>query len=107
MRLAVASLALGLMSACTVAEQLAQQTIRQEAKAVVNGLVAERLPGVNAAPITDCVIDNATTAEIVTIGQAAVTGVTPEVTELVFSVFQRPGTIGCISDKRLQVMGVL
>lgn len=106
MRLPLAILGLSLMSACTIAEQVAQDTIRQEAKSVINGLVAERMPGLNAAPITDCIIDSASTAEILTIGQAAVTGVTPATTTLVFEIAQRPDTVACISTSSLSALGL-
>lgn len=106
MRAAVALFAFCAVTACDVAEQVAQQTVRQEAKGVVNGLVAEKLPGMNAAPVTDCIIDNASTQEILTIGGAAVTGLTPSVTQLVLDIAKRPDTVRCIAGNGFGVLGL-
>jgi len=79
---------------------------RDAAKGVVNTVVQSRFPGVNAAPYTDCIIDNATTPEIFVIAQAAVQGVTPATTDLVVEIAGRPDTIRCISNNALG-LGVL
>lgn len=89
---AVAALALG---GCEVADLAVQETSRSVAKGVVNGIVAERLPGVNAAPYTDCIIDNATTDEIFRVAAAARTGVTEATVNTVLAVARRPDTLGC------------
>jgi predicted ThiF/HesA family dinucleotide-utilizing enzyme len=86
------------LSGCEIASQTADELARQQAKSVVNGVVAEKLPGVNAAPVTDCIIDNATAREIVTIAGAAVTGVTPATGRLVLEIARRPDTVTCIAS---------
>lgn len=101
MRLALALAALAILSACSTAEQAVQDTVRQEAKQVINGQVAVRFPGVNAAPITDCIVDNATTAEILNIGQAAIVGVTDATTDLILAIAGRPDTLTCITQSQL------
>lgn len=68
---------------------------RDVAKGVVNGVVQSRFPGVDAAPYTDCIIENATSAEIIEIGQAALTGATPATTDLVVTIAGRPETVRC------------
>ena len=70
---------------------------RDAAKGVVNTVVRTRFPGLNAAPVTDCIIDNATIPEVVAIAEAAVTGVTPATTNLVVEIASRPETVRCIS----------
>ena len=92
------------LSGCAYASQTADALARQQAKAVVNGVVAENLPGVNAAPVTDCVIDNATASEIITIAGAAVTGMTPETVQLVVDITQRPDTVNCIASNGLGLL---
>ena len=57
---------LALLAACTPESQDA--VARESAKSVVNPILAERFPGLPVSLATDCVIDNATTQEIVTLG---------------------------------------
>jgi len=92
------------LSACDYASQSADQLARQQAKAVINGVVADRLPGVNAAPVTDCIVDNATTNEIVTIAGAAVTGVTAATAAQVVAITRRPDTMTCIASNGLGLL---
>ncbi len=105
MRLAFALVTAAALSACLQADELLQDTVRQQAKIVVNGLVTERFPGLNAAPITDCVIDNASVPEILTLGQAAIVGVTPETTQVFTSIATRPDTLTCIASGQLGMFG--
>ena len=86
------------VSGCMAAEQIAEDTMRQEAKYVINGQVAQRFPGVNAAPVTDCIVDAASAQEIVSIGASALTGVAASTTELVLAIAQRPDTVACIAS---------
>jgi len=86
------------LSGCEVASQSADELARYQAKSVINGVVAEKLPGVDATPVTDCIIDNATASEILTIAGAAVTGVTPATGQLVLDIAQRPETVQCIAS---------
>ena len=46
--------------------------VRSSARVVVNREMAKRLPGANVAPYTDCVLQNATTAELASIGSREV-----------------------------------
>lgn len=78
---------------------------RDAAKGVVNTVVATRFPGVNAAPVTDCIIDNASGGEIVTIAQAAVVGTTQETTNLIVEIAQRPETVRCTLNNALGAGG--
>lgn len=90
--------ALFALSGCEIASQTADDLARQQAKTVINRVVAEKLPGVNAAPVTDCIIDNATAREILTIAGATVTGVTPAIGQQVLEIAQRPDTVTCIAS---------
>ena len=74
---------------------------RDVAKGVVNSVVQSRLPGVNAAPVTDCIIDNASGAEILTIAEAAVVGTTQATNDLVVKIAQRPDTVRCALNNSL------
>lgn len=97
MRALLSFAAICLVTACGQAEEIVEQSLRAETKAIVNDQVAQNFPGVNAAPITDCIIDNASTSEILTIGSAALSGVTSSTTDLVMTIAGRPDTLACIS----------
>lgn len=79
---------------------------RDAAKGVVNNVVQARFPGVNAAPFTDCIIDNASGSEILEIAQAAVVGTTPATTNLVVDIAGRPDTIRCAVNNSLGMEGL-
>ncbi|KJZ20835.1 hypothetical protein [Loktanella sp. S4079] len=76
---------------------------RTAAKGVVNNVVAAKLPGVDATPVTDCIIDNASGAEILTIAEAAVVGVDDATSELIVDILARPETARCAASGMLGV----
>lgn len=92
------------LAGCDVASQAADTLARDQAKSVVNGIVTSRFPGVNAAPITDCIIDNANAGEILSVARASVTGVTDDTINTVISVTQRPETTSCIARNGLSLL---
>ena len=94
--LVLAALAL---SGCLAAETAVQETTRSMAKGVVNQVMQEQFPGANATPYTDCIIDSATTGEIVTIAREAGTGVTPETVTLVLDIARRPESLRCMASQ--------
>ncbi len=65
--------------------------VRDSARVVVNREMAKRLPGANVAPYTDCVMQNATTAELAGIADSA------NASGAVASIVSRPATTQCIS----------
>ncbi|WP_208021222.1 hypothetical protein [Paracoccus alkanivorans] len=69
---------------------------RQVARNVINSEMEKRLPGANVAPYTDCVMSNATTAELIDIAQASRAGVAGTA-DSVASIVSRPATTQCIS----------
>ena len=89
------------LTACLDASDGVDTLARNSAKTVVNGVVQSKLPGVDATAVTDCVIDNASSSEIVEIAQAAVVGTTAATTSLVLEIAQRPDTVSCIADGTL------
>jgi hypothetical protein len=70
----------------------------------VNSVVAQKMPGLNAAPVTDCIIDAASAGEIVSIAGASVTGVTPSLAEDVLTIAQRPEAVQCIAQNSMTVL---
>lgn len=89
-----------LLVACTGAENTVEQTSRDVAKGVVNGVVEQQFPGVNAAPYTDCIIDNASLAEVLQLAQNAMTG-GGGATSLVLEIASRPAASQCIAQNAL------
>ncbi len=92
----------GIMSLAACADGgLADQIAREQAKDAVNPVLAERFPGVPLEPASDCVIDNASSGEILKLARASVTGVGPEETALIIEIATRPDTIKCLLEDGL------
>ncbi|PWE34136.1 succinate dehydrogenase [Maritimibacter sp. 55A14] len=94
-----------ILGACTAGNTVADRLARDRAKTVVNSVVANRFPGVNAAPVTDCIIDAATAGEIISIAGATVSGVTPSTVEKVLEIARRPAAVQCIAESSLSSFG--
>jgi hypothetical protein len=93
------SLAIGVcivLSGCDT--PVGTEVTRTAAKSVVNSIVQDRFPGVPAEPVTDCVIDNASSSEIITLATAAGTGVTDQTIRVVTDVVRRPETLRCLTE---------
>jgi predicted ThiF/HesA family dinucleotide-utilizing enzyme len=97
-------MALPSLGACSAANDAADTIARDRAKSVVNSVVAQKMPGLNAAPVTDCIIDAASAGEIVSIAGASVTGVTPSLAEDVLTIAQRPEAVQCIAQNSMTVL---
>ncbi|SCX99258.1 hypothetical protein [Paracoccus tibetensis] len=69
---------------------------RQVATNVINAEMQRRLPGVNVQPYTNCVVSNATTAELIDIAQASRAGASGTA-DSVASIVSRPATTQCIA----------
>ena len=61
--------------------------VRSSARVVINREMARRLPGANVAPYTDCVMQNATTAELAGIADAS-----DNASSAVAAIVARPAT---------------
>jgi len=94
MRVLLVIPALLALSACDT--PVGTDIARSQAKSVVNKVAAEKLPGQDVTPVTDCIIDNASGSEIVTLAKASVAGVTPSTTTLIFDIARRPDTVQCL-----------
>ena len=88
-----------LIAACTPQQQ--DELARDAAKNAVRPVIQERLPGVPAEPATDCVIDNATASEILSLAADAVTGPTASTVEIVTRILSRPETLTCLATEGL------
>lgn len=86
-----------LLAACDT--PVGTEVARASARAVVNDIVEQRYPGVPITPVTDCIINNATGSEIVTIAQDAIGGQpSPETVSLVIEIAARRDTITCFVE---------
>lgn len=99
--------ALSTLSACAAANDAADAIAQDRAKTVVNGVVEDRFPGVNAAPVTDCVIEAASAGEIISLARDSATGVTQSTVELVVDIASRPESVQCITENGLTLLGSL
>lgn len=93
------------LTGCAAANDAADAVARDRAKSVVNGIVEENLPGINATPVTDCIIDAASAREIIRIAGASVTGVTQSTVEEVLDIAQRPDAVQCIAKNSIALLG--
>ena len=94
------------LAGCTLSpglQPIADDIARDRAKLVVNGVVEQNLPGVNARPVTDCVIESASAQEILSIAADSVTGVKPSTVDLVLRIAQRPQALDCITRATLGI----
>ncbi|MFH5775698.1 hypothetical protein [Paracoccus broussonetiae] len=73
---------------------------RSNARVVVNREMARRLPGANVAPYTDCVMQNATSAELATIADSA-----SSASSTVAGIVSRPTTTQCIAGAAAAAKG--
>lgn len=95
-------LTLPLLAACV--SPLADTFARDAAKSAVNPIIATRFPGVPLEPATNCVIDNASASEIVTLATSAGSGANDAVARLALDIASRPATIQCLATDGLPVL---
>jgi hypothetical protein len=95
---AACALLIGL-SACDAATM--DMTARAAARSVVQPIVAERVPGIAAQRVTDCIIDSASANEIFTLASAAATGADETTATLVTDILVRPATVRCAATSFL------
>lgn len=92
-----------LLAACVT--PLADDVARRAAKSAVNPILSSRLPGIPLEPATNCIIDNASAGEIITLAsQASAGGVSDAATRLVLDIASRPATIQCLATDGLPVL---
>ena len=102
-RFAPLALALGAgvaMTACVEIQQAADRTGRTAAKSAVTEAIYTRFPQVPkelVVPFTDCIVDNATGAEIAALAQDAVIGVDAETAATVRTILSKPATARCLT----------
>lgn len=88
------------LSACVAGEAVMQETTRGLARSAVDAAATRYVPGVDVSPYTDCVINNASTDELVQLAQAAGAGAAQDVATrawpVVRTVASRPEATQCL-----------
>lgn len=81
------------VGACTV--NPVQEATRDAARRVVTPILQDRFPGLPAAQLAECVIDNATTYELLEIVEGATVGAGADTYAVVIGIAQRPEVLRC------------
>ena len=88
------------LSACVAGEAVMQETTRSLARSAVDAAATRYVPGVDVSPYTDCVINNASTDELLQLAQAAGAGAAQDVATrawpVVRTVASRPEATQCL-----------
>lgn len=85
-----------LLIACTPAQQ--DELTRDAARRAIRPVLAQNFPGIPLEPATDCIINNATSRELLSLAADAVTGPTANTVEIVSRVVSRPKTLTCFAE---------
>lgn len=94
-------LALTAVAGCETADDMATNVTRDAARNMVDRVVIDRYPGVNVKPVTDCIIDNATSREILGLASDSITGPTEATYQTVGTIISRPETLTCLATAGL------
>ena len=94
--------AISILVGCSGAQSVFDDTARSAAKSVVTPIVSERFPKLPAEDVSNCIIDNASGSEILTLAKGATLGVDNETIEVVSKIARRPETANCIAKVVLQ-----
>ena len=94
-------LCVGFLAGCATVEKVTDDATQRSAKTAIDAVVADRLPGVDVTPVTDCIIQNAARGEILSIASSAVTGITGSTISVVVEISRRPKTVACIAKSGL------
>lgn len=77
---------------------------RDAARAAITPVLTERFPGVPLEPALDCVIENASAAQIRTLALDGLTGPTESTVEIVGNIVRRPETLTCLAARGLPAL---
>jgi hypothetical protein len=85
------------LTGCDVAQAVVDDTVRNQAEQTIVTVVEKQFPNVNAQPVANCVVDNASTSEILSVAGDSVTGVDQGTIKTVLDILKRTETISCIA----------
>ena len=87
------------LAACTPAQQ--DELTRDAARTAIRPVLQKRFPGIPVEPASDCVINNASSGELLSLAADAITGPTANTVEIVSDIVARPKTIRCLAETGL------
>ena len=93
---------LPLLAACTTQAQ--DELARDAARAAVTPVLVDRFPGVPVEPALNCVIDNASAAQIRSLALDSVTGPTESTIQVVTDIISKPETLTCLAQDGLPAL---
>ncbi len=93
---AVVLLSAGLaLTACAAVEEITGPTSKAAARSVVGPIVTEQVPGPIGTALTECILDNASTQELILISAANAGAPGAEIVLLVSDILAREETVAC------------
>ncbi len=90
------------LAACSPQGQ--DELARAAARSATSRVLVERLPGVPVQPAVNCVINNATAAQIYALAADSVTGPTESTVEIVTGILRQPQTLRCLAEQGLPAL---
>lgn len=94
-----ATLILILVAGCAPVMSTEELT-RSAARSVVTRSLVARYPDLPVEPVLNCVIDNATQAELVGLASDSVTGPTAATAANIAAISSRPETLACLAQSQ-------
>jgi hypothetical protein len=85
-----------LLAACTTGDPLTDVT-RQVARSVVTPVVQQFFPGPESAAVTDCILNNATQDELLSLARDVAVEAGTSTVQTVLTIAKRPATVQCIA----------
>lgn len=90
----------GLVAGCTTTgigmpSAMSDEAARAAARSVVTPIVSQQAPGPIGVAMSDCIINNASAAELLALARAASSGVNADTVNLTSQILARPETVSC------------
>ena len=93
----MAALAFGFLAACTTGDPITDVT-RQVARSVVLPVVQRFFPGPTSEAVTDCILNNATRDELISLARDVAVEAGTSTVQTVLTIGKRPETVQCIAQ---------
>ena len=77
---------------------------RDAAKRAVEPVVADRFPNLPVEPAAECIIEHASSDELLALAGDALTGPTASTIEITGNIAVRPGTLACFASNGLPAL---
>jgi len=91
-----------MLTACSQAAQ--DEIARDAARSSAGKVLAQQFPGLPLQPALDCVIDNASSRQILSLAADSITGPTANTVEIVTNIVSKPETLTCLAAQGLPAL---